>query len=442
MWSPPEGMKLEPNLVAVTCHVVANHKRLDAPDAPRNACYVDAIRRIRAAGAQTGSYDYGLWKNTPQPLATLYAPKVYHGLGHVFYSIEDMGYDEHRRIVRWVLAQLVWDVDQDPMKLLKTFCDGFYGPAGGDVLRAMLLIDESVQNTDNIIMGCWAANHEIFTDELSKAGEKILRGAFPKVVGRQWERLRRFHDTFRMFAGLARCTRAIYSFYNERTEGSRQAALTECSDFAGFWARNSMSAIAPPDTCSRLMRRARGQVLGAPLQVEPKRAKNLEGVAQDQIVQEMFALAKVPEKLENLFLLPEVWKFRLDVLAEGEKRGWMKPDFDDRGWVELSTYNFFERQGFPCDGRFWYRVAFQAPAFPAGKRVFLRIGALDDDGVIYLNGKQVHRRWHLKPNDWQRSFEIDVTNAIQSGKTNHIAIRGNDQAGAGGLWRPCGLYTK
>ena len=48
-----------------------------------------------------------------------------------------------------------------------------------------------------------------------------------------------------------------------------------------------------------------------------------------------------------------------------------------------------------------------APDFPKGRKVMLRIGAVDDEGAVYVNGKLVHTRWHLNPDDWQSSCEID-----------------------------------
>ena len=73
---------------------------------------------------------------------------------------------------------------------------------------------------------------------------------------------------------------------------------------------------------------------------------------------------------------------------------------------------------------------------------FLRIGALDDEGSIYVNGKLVHQRWHIHPGDWESSFEMDVTDIIKPDDTNVIFVAGNDQAGVGGIWKPCALYTK
>ena len=423
MTCPPAGVKAEPNIVCQACRVQDNNRRLDDPKAVRTQYYLDCIKRIRDAGAKLGCYDYGPYGNTLQPLAALYSPKAYHDLGFVFYQIEDMQNEEHRRILRWVLAQLVWDVNQDPMALLKTFCMEYYGPTGEDVLKVVMLIEESVQSLNHVIIGSDGTNQMIMTDAVIEKGRALLEAALRKASGRQKDRLQHFVDTFERHARLAQCTRAFAHFMTHRTEDSRQKTLKlydECG--LGGWPRR--------------------RVENAPLKVVPRRAKHLENAGQDALVKEMFAFDKVPAKIENLFLLPEVWKFRIDPLREGEKQGWMRPELDDSSWHDLSTYAMFEPQGCPYDGEFWYRVRFDAPDFPKGKRIILRLGALDDEGTIYLNGKPVFRRYHCAPNDWQSSFEIDVTAAVKPGEPNQITIHGDDAYGAGGLWKPCGLYIR
>ena len=74
--------------------------------------------------------------------------------------------------------------------------------------------------------------------------------------------------------------------------------------------------------------------------------------------------------------------------------------------------------------------------------VTVRIGALDDGGDVYLNGKLAHTREHLSPLAWQESFTVDVTALIRPGEDNILAIHGQDHYGMGGLWKPVVLYTQ
>ena len=124
------------------------------------------------------------------------------------------------------------------------------------------------------------------------------------------------------------------------------------------------------------------------------------------------------------------------------KHGWEKVGFKDAKWPLVSTWAAFDTQGYALDvgGWFWYRLNFKAPVFPKGKRVILRIGSLDDDGEVYVNGKMVYKTVDL--NMWDKSFAVDITDAIVNGGENLIAVRGYDAIGAGGIWRPCAIYTK
>lgn len=178
---------------------------------------------------------------------------------------------------------------------------------------------------------------------------------------------------------------------------------------------------------------------------EPKTRKELVGkTSKDkEWLKNLFAFARIPKSIPNLFPLPEVWQFKLDYKNIGLKQGWETVAYNDKkGWNPISTWNFFERQGYKnVDGRFWYRLKFKAPQFPAGKKIFLRIGSLDDAGDIYINGKLAYSRKFGGNDDWQSSFVFDATKFIIPGKENLIAVRGFDSFGAGGLWRPCALYT-
>ena len=151
----------------------------------------------------------------------------------------------------------------------------------------------------------------------------------------------------------------------------------------------------------------------------------------------------MPDEVENLFKLPEVWLFRCDPWLEGQKKGFASLDYDvsrDK-WQNVSAWDVFESQGYyEVGGQFWYRVNFKAPKFPAGKKVYLRIGSIDDGGEVFLNGVKAGESG--PSGNWDKSFELDVTSLIKPEADNLIVIRGYDAFGGGGLWRPAALYTK
>ena len=67
--------------------------------------------------------------------------------------------------------------------------------------------------------------------------------------------------------------------------------------------------------------------------------------------------------------------------------------------------------------------------------VRLAIGAIDDDGVIYVNGERV-----AETSDYSQSWEFDVTRYLREGE-NEIAIVVRNNDGAGGLKGPVALES-
>ena len=442
MTEPPAGLSAASGVVAVTCHVQSNRTPIVDPDCPFNRRYLQHIRRIKKTGAEMECYEYSMFAGTPQPLAILSNVKTYADLGYVGYHTESMGRDEQRNIIAWVQAQLAWDASRDPEELLASFCREYYGAAGGDVLKVLHLVDASVRRLPKIILGSAGVTQSIMTDAVIAEGRPVLKQALGKVTGRERERLTRFRNTFEMFSRQGQLVRAMYHAMRERTDGAKWRAAQQIELFGAFWEDADLSETCSPAILERVKRISK-TVASISAEVTPLRDKTLANATREQLITEMFSRSEAPRDTKAIFLLPEVWRFRLDIERNGREIGWTSPDLDDSGWHSLSTWNFYERQGFDrYDGAFCYRVKFKAPTFANGARIFLRIGALDDEGDVYVNGQLVHRRLHLSPDDWQSSFEADVTNAIRPGRDNVVAVCGNDEYGVGGIWKPCGLYAR
>ena len=62
----------------------------------------------------------------------------------------------------------------------------------------------------------------------------------------------------------------------------------------------------------------------------------------------------------------------------------------------------------------WYFRTIQLPKIPAGKRLLLQFGAVDQDAVIYCNGKRAggHLGGYL-------SFSVDLTPYLKTGENGH-----------------------
>lgn len=466
MTHPPYEVLAEPNLVALTCHVTSQARPIADPSEPHNAAYLEHIRLVGTSGAELGAYDYFLFPGNPQPLALIEDVKVYHKLGYVWYSAEWMGRDEQRNIVAWVLAQLAWNPDQDPRALLESFCHQYYGKAGPTVIRWLDLIESRVRTMQRITFGHISLVPFLLTPDVVKQGRALFEEAESQVSGREAERVQRLRLTFESWHRAAEVARLYKKALLDRSEAAKQAVLDEVESFTHFWDDNHLSEICSPRLLDHYIKQYPKKVKRIQPRIEATGSQDLHGGNRTVAIQAMFLNAEadtptilreseksgVPQTISHISLLPEMWKFQIapedPPITNAEESSAelplpSKPEFDDSRWPELSIFNTFDDQGFPdYYGVFWYRLTFNAPLFPEETRIWLRIGALDDDGEIYLNGKLVEKRTGIRSSDWKTSFAFDVTDTLRQGRQNVIAIRGLNVFGAGGLWRPVGLYAR
>lgn len=82
---------------------------------------------------------------------------------------------------QYLTAQLLWDPTQDPMKIRSDFCEGYYGPAAGDVMAFLALMDTFGKEIKvHIPMNGWHPQ-EITPPEFVAKGLAILNGAYGKT---------------------------------------------------------------------------------------------------------------------------------------------------------------------------------------------------------------------------------------------------------------------
>lgn len=437
---PPADVTIEPNIVAMACRGTTwSADPEDEATYPFVSAHAVNMEATQKAGAEIRCYDYVLWKGTPQPLNILDALKEYTRRGINHYHVEVMSRNEHLWPILWAMGQYLWDSDQEPSELLAEYCTAYFGKAGPVVLELMEKIDANSCLIPRIGYGDPADTQAMLSDDLIVYGRTSLKKAMNRVQGKELERLHRFSETFEMFSKTAEAYRAYCEALNQRTPEAIAASNKAFADFDAFWETSQLQQTAAPNVRAVLKAMA-GKKISADM--EPVGNRELDN--KDDWMRALFALAPMPDApLPNLFSLPEIWKFRIDYADKGLEEGWQHANIDEsKNWQSISTWNVFEKQGYySINGRFWYRLTFDAPTFPAGKKVFLRMGSLDDEGDIYINGQMAYSRKLVNPDDWKSSFVFEVTELLKPGEENLIAIFGYDSFGAGGLWRPCALYT-
>ncbi|MFQ5645127.1 MAG: DUF4838 domain-containing protein, partial [Thiogranum sp.] len=147
--------------------------------------------------------------------------------------------------------------------------------------------------------------------------------------------------------------------------------------------------------------------------------------------------------------LPDTWKFMWDPKNEGIAQRRHAVDFDDSQWFPISVDDWWEKQpvgkqwskehdNAGYDGFAWYRNKFEVKASQSPKQYTLGFGAVDEACVIWLNGRRILKRPYPYKGDrdsWKATFEVDITGQIRFDKPNVLAVRVEDNAGVGGIWK-------
>ena len=148
------------------------------------------------------------------------------------------------------------------------------------------------------------------------------------------------------------------------------------------------------------------------------------------------------KKGKNVVIDLNKCSFKTDPDKLGVKKQWFGVNYSAATWKDISLTASWEKQGYDYNGTAWYRKKFVLPLGCKGKDLLLYVGALDEEGVFYINGKKVYIRKHLTKDSWKLPFEFSVSKYLNYGSENVIAISVIDTAGAGGIWKGMFLYYK
>jgi len=131
------------------------------------------------------------------------------------------------------------------------------------------------------------------------------------------------------------------------------------------------------------------------------------------------------------------WQFKMDQGDAGIAGQWYQPQSPLDGWTPIETGAFWGDKG--GTGAGWYRSDVDIPALPTDKRVYLHFGAVDEELMLWIDGKPAGD-YKRGPIGWDQPFAIDVTDKLTAGR-HHLAMRVYNSAFAGGVWKPTSLLT-
>jgi len=115
-------------------------------------------------------------------------------------------------------------------------------------------------------------------------------------------------------------------------------------------------------------------------------------------------------------------------LANG-KALWADPALDDNDWADMPVPSYWEGHGYAgMDGVAWYRVAFNLDERDVERGVTVKLAAIDDDDIAWINGVEVGR---TDGYNIRRAYEIPKA-ALRVGR-NVLTVRVTDGGSAGGI---------
>ena len=77
---------------------------------------------------------------------------------------------------QYLAAQLLWDPSRDPVEIRREFCDGYYGPASGEVQAFLALMDREAALPDAHAFGAWDPSTSVRPEFVSE-GLSVLKRA-------------------------------------------------------------------------------------------------------------------------------------------------------------------------------------------------------------------------------------------------------------------------
>ena len=166
----------------------------------------------------------------------------------------------------------------------------------------------------------------------------------------------------------------------------------------------------------------------------PDKARYIDGVKCRDYVPQLKLAARLP--LDG-------WRFKADPKGVGIAQGFYKPGFPSADLPTIRIGEFWDDQGYKHLGEGWYRLRFECPELPAGKRVFVLFEAVDEAAFLYIDGQLV--AWYdtaFPDITWSKPCLLDVTGSLQSDGDHLLAIRVHNYSGAGGLYKPVTLMVE
>ena len=130
------------------------------------------------------------------------------------------------------------------------------------------------------------------------------------------------------------------------------------------------------------------------------------------------------------------WRFHPEDDADFSREEWASTSLNDSSWALLHATKSWQEQGFPdFNGAGWYRRHILIPAKWSQNKVLLKSNGIRDQYDVYVNGQFVRHFGAGMLSTEGVPTETDLTDFIQFGAVNTLALRVTGKEGNSGIDR-------
>jgi hypothetical protein len=410
--------RLEPNTVVMAAAFAGGYsdysKKLGDPSSEQNTRFLDTLRGYgKLTQVMVHEYWGGYAWFGPLPVIHTMVDRLreYRHLGVVgVYNQVDQNWGP-QGLVLYMYCKLLWNPDLDVDKELDLYYTNYYGPAAAPMKRYHEALEKAADGGPYFGSGGYLA-HSIFSEKLLPILGADIDEATALVKGR--EPYEKRLDGVRAGYEVARRFQKAEKLMKDLRLAESDLEWRALEDYILGFKTGEVFNNGP----------------------SPKEALDyIRNYSKDNRTQvELLAHYENPKIIQNL---NKDWRFLTDPKEEGLTKEWMRPEFNMEQWGSIDADRWWQEQGFrDFKGVAWYRKQFQPPVVASGKSINLYFGAVDGNAAVFLNGKKVGE--HVLPENgdgWDKPFSFDITNALEQGKPNLIAVRVKDTVGMSGIFK-------
>ncbi len=381
------------------------HKFLDA-SCPENSRGLSDLKRWMAISPATSIYSYLDYYMVETPQAYWESDADYyrslHKLGVRYISDEIDTSMEAAPVTLGYRARLLWDLETDYKSYLKELCPIAYGAAAGDLQRFWELQQEAVYRSPS---------KHVKQNDLPKYTPKMIK------------------DSYRILNSAEK--KKITPDQLARVERARMSML-----FAEFYLAKEASGSGDLKVLAQM-----SQIKAEIYKLVHKYGFAINLAAWQPLGPEESSSATTAISGKQLVKLPDQWLFRTDPQKQGEPQRWFEPSADTKAYKPISVAEFWDKQWVgQYLGDAWYVTDVNIPASNA-KHVWLLFGAIDDSWNGWLNGQPIGHSVGAPGDVWDKPVAVDIAGKYKPDAVNRIAIKVNNLAGPGGIWRSAMITT-